>query len=153
MVLNLIISLFCWPYICIPFEIVLKLYIFSCPEQLNRWPTDWVTSHWLEHMTSHWFEQDIWDYFYNFNNFWQFLKCLSLTISTFSFTILILLNYILFWQCWHFLTILAMFFTNQCKFGCLISFFPREFRIFSKMGILFAPWCYNNKTNNTVHNF
>ena len=61
------------------------LCIFSCPEQLNRWPCHWVTewvsgrfilehnkSHWSELMTSHCSEQDIW------NKFWQF--CTNLTI-------------------------------------------------------------------------
>ena len=57
------------------------LYIFSCPEQLNRWPchslsqsvTDLLilehkTIYCLERMTSHRLEQDIWDVF------WQFFK-------------------------------------------------------------------------------
>ena len=54
-----------------------EFWVFSCPEQLNRWPCHSLTHslshllilehktiHCLELMTSHWLEQDIWDIFW-----------------------------------------------------------------------------------------
>ena len=33
--------------------------VFSCPEQLNRWPCHWLT-HWLTHWVTHWATFDFW---------------------------------------------------------------------------------------------
>ena len=99
----------CWTY---PKYIVAyhcHRILFSCPEQLNRWPCHWLTD-WLKaipetcdlwNIWSEWWGDMTWIFFYNFYNFWQFWRFFIIFEMFDNFD-----NFDNFWQ---FLTIFEIF--------------------------------------------
>ena len=95
------------------------LNIFSCPEQLNRWPC-----HWLNFFLQFWHFLTTLTTFDNFWEFWQFLRVLTIFESFDNF-----------WQFfdifWQFLTILTIFwsflqFSTMSTFEILITILTIE---------------------------
>ena len=115
-----------------------QILIFSCPQQLNRWPCHWLTHFYFWQVTSDkWqflrffdnFQQfstilTIWD---NFDNFWQFLIVWTIFESFDNFwEFWQFLTIFTIWQCWNFLTI----FNNHDNFWQFLQFFFTIMTIF-----------------------